>query len=191
MNQTMTIKEFADVMGTTEEAIKWHIRKEYPDLMQNGVQTRLDQIQVTHIKSKMTATSGLVGAKTELEIIKGGFEYIQWMQSKIVELEKQKEENLTKIEFHDAVASTEGKRKIGDASKELKLLSPNKLFELLRNDHILMKDNLPYQEYISRGYFEVNVTEKNGYTFSTTYVTNKGLIWLQKKYDHIRLKEVV
>jgi len=183
--QTMTIKEVANVLGVDVDTIHHHVRNLYPDLMSHGKTTRLDQIQVTEIKKKMQLTNALVSSKTELEIIRGGFEYIQWMQSKIVELEKQKEEDLPKIEFHDAVANVEGKRKVGDASKELKLLSPNKLFAQLRNDQILMKDNLPYQEFIERGYFEVNVTLKNDQTYSTTYVTNKGMIWLEKKYKNL------
>lgn len=192
MNQTMTIKEFADVMGTTEEAIKWHIRKEYPDLMKNGIQTHLDQIQVTHIKSKMIATSGLVGAKTELEIIKGGFEYIQWMQSKIVELEKQKEENLTKIEFHDAVTSSEKCFTMSEAVKLLNLtLGRNKFYVLLKADKILKDDREPYQQYIDQNYFRMILKQVgHGGAEKVTIVTGKGLAWLQKKYDHIRLKEV-
>jgi phage antirepressor YoqD-like protein len=61
----------------------------------------------------------------------------------------------------------------------------------LRDDKILMQNNVPYAQYVEAGYFEVNVTQRNGMTFSTSYVTNKGLAWLQKRYDHIRLKEVV
>lgn len=182
MSDTMTIKELAETLGVTKEAIAKHVRELFPDLLEHGKTTFLDVFQVTEIKKRMQQTTLVVSAKTELEIIQGGFEYIQWMQSKIVELERQKQESQPKIEFFETVASIQGKRKIGEASKELKLLSPNKLFEQLRNDHILMKDNLPYQEFVERGYFEVNVTEKNGQTYSTTYVTNKGLIWLEKKY---------
>lgn len=193
MNQTMTIKEFADVMGTTEEAIKWHIRKEYPDLMQNGIQTRLDQIQVTNIKSKMTATSGLVGAKTELEIIKGGFEYIQWMQSRIFELEKHKTEAQPKIEFHDAVTSSEKCFTMSEAVKLLNLtLGRNKFFMFLRAEKILNHDNEPYQQYIDQNYFRLTLKHVgHGGTEKVPLVTGKGLAWLQKRYDHIRLKEVV
>lgn len=60
-----------------------------------------------------------------------------------------------------------------------------KLFEWLRNNHYLTQDNLPYQQYEEKGYFEVRhriVLLKNGYipTF-TTLITSKGQLALTDK----------
>lgn len=33
---------------------------------------------------------------------------------------------------------------------------------------------------------EVRVVEKNGFTYTTTYVTDKGLIWLEKTYGEVK-----
>jgi anti-repressor protein len=93
------------------------------------------------------------------------------------------EEMKPKAEFYNQVIDAQGDRIIMDAAKLLKFEKPRKFYELLRNDGVLMKDNLPYQQYISQGYFRVNLGEKNGHAYSTAYVTNKGLAWLQKKYD--------
>jgi anti-repressor protein len=101
------------------------------------------------------------------------------------------EEMKAKAEFYDQVVESSGNRKIGEAAKLLKIFKPNEFFKRLRDDKILMQNNVPYAQYVEAGYFEVNVTQRNGMTFSTSYVTNKGLAWLQKRYDHIRLKEVV
>lgn len=110
---------------------------------------------------------------------------ITGLSAKVEEQRKALEEAKPKVEFFDLVANSDGKRKIGDASKELKLLSPNKLFEQLRNDGILMGNNIPYQQYIDQGYFELSLSSKSGMTFQTPLVTNKGLIWLQKRYKDL------
>lgn len=100
------------------------------------------------------------------------------------------QEMTPKAEFFDTVADAKGDRTIMDTAKLLKIEKPRKLYEMLRNDGITMVDNIPYQQYIYQGYFRVNVSVNNGYTNSTTYVTNKGLVWLQKKYKHLH-KEMV
>ena len=54
----------------------------------------------------------------------------------------------------------------------------NRLFRWLRENEILMSDNLPYQKYIDRGYFAVkeSVFETGSMTktYQQTYVTGKG-----------------
>lgn len=54
----------------------------------------------------------------------------------------------------------------------------NRLFRWLRENEILMSDNLPYQKYIDRGYFAVkeSVFETGSMTktYQQTYITGKG-----------------
>jgi len=54
----------------------------------------------------------------------------------------------------------------------------NRLFRWLRENEILMSDNLPYQKYIDRGYFAVkeSVFETGSMTktYQQTFVTGKG-----------------
>lgn len=64
----------------------------------------------------------------------------------------------------------------------------NRLFRWLRENEILMSDNLPYQKYIDRGYFAVkeSVFETGSMTktYQQTFVTGKGqqfIIGLLKK----------
>ena len=61
----------------------------------------------------------------------------------------------------------------------------NKLFQWLREQKILMKNNIPYQRYIDSGYFQVKEsTFKTPYgekTAQTTYVTGKGQIYITEK----------
>lgn len=61
----------------------------------------------------------------------------------------------------------------------------NKLFQWLREQKILMKNNIPYQRYIDSGYFQVKESMfKTPYgekTAQTTYVTGKGQIYITEK----------
>ena len=107
---------------------------------------------------------------------------ITGLTAKIEEQRKALLEAQPKIEFFDVVADSSGERTIMEAAKLLKIPKPRSLYETLRLRGVLSNDNIPYQRYILDGFFRVNLTEKNGRTFSTAYVTNKGLNWLQKKF---------
>ena len=60
-------------------------------------------------------------------------------------------------------------------------------FEALRKAKIIQPKpkNIPYREFIDRGYFEVKVTPKHigdqVVNFTQTYVTGKGMEWLNSK----------
>ncbi len=181
-NKTMTIQQVADTLGVTPEAIRKHIRDLYPNLMNHGRVTYLEQVDVARIKERMQQSTKVVSSKTEIEIMEGGLAYIQWLQSKIEEQKTQLTEAQPKIEFFDVVADAQGERTIMEAAKLLKIPKPRSLYETLRLRGVLSNDNIPYQRFILDGLFRVNLTEKNGRTYSTTYVTNKGLNWLQKKF---------
>jgi anti-repressor protein len=61
-------------------------------------------------------------------------------------------------------------------------LGRNNLFAWLRGQKILMANNVPYREYIDRGYF--NVTEKSTPVGpkTVTIVSNAGMAWILKQY---------
>lgn len=187
-NQTMTIKQISEILGVSDEAIKKHVRELFPDLMEHGKITYLDSYQVTEIKKKMQQTTLVVSSKTELEIMEGGLQYMRWMQSKINEQKLALQEAQPKIEFYDTVADARGDRTIMDTGKLLGMTKPRKLYELLRNDGITMKNNEAYQKYIEQGYFRLILTVKNGVARSTTYVTDKGLAWIHKRYAPMQMK---
>jgi anti-repressor protein len=63
----------------------------------------------------------------------------------------------------------------------------NKLIARLRDDGILMANNLPYQAYMDRGYFKVieGTRARSDGTVSptfTTRVTGRGQVYLSKRY---------
>lgn len=69
----------------------------------------------------------------------------------------------------------------------------NRLIKWLKQNDVLMDDNLPYQKYIDRGYFQVvEVSKKTVYKdmlFHKTVVTGKGQIWLINKIKEHYAKE--
>lgn len=94
---------------------------------------------------------------------------------------------LPKAQFFDAVADSKDAIQIGDAAKVLNIkgIGRNKLFEILRNETILMNNNLPYQRYIDCGYFrtiEQKYTDKKGepHINFKTLVYQKGLDFIRK-----------
>ncbi|MEP3480784.1 MAG: phage antirepressor KilAC domain-containing protein [Fuerstiella sp.] len=70
----------------------------------------------------------------------------------------------------------------------------NRLYERLRSDKILItggdRHNLPYQTYVDSGLFVVkestvvNQTTRISRLCQTTYVTQKGLDWLIRRYSN-------
>ena len=86
------------------------------------------------------------------------------------------------VEFANQVSNTEN---LIDMNAMAKLaieenipIGRNRLFRWLRENEILMSDNLPYQKYIDRGYFAVkeSVFETGSMTktYQQTFVTGKG-----------------
>lgn len=73
-----------------------------------------------------------------------------------------------------------------EASKLLKV-GRNRLFKILKKNNVLMKNNLPKQRFIDRGYFEVKHKTYVHPTVGTQhygkpYITGKGLIWIDNNF---------
>ena len=97
------------------------------------------------------------------------------------------EEQQPKVEFYDDVAGSKDAVAMKEVAKVLgiKGMGRNKLFKFLRDRKILDRNNMPYQEYVDRGYFRVieqRYNTNNGdikITF-TTLVYNKGIEFIRK-----------
>ena len=102
-------------------------------------------------------------------------------------LENKITDDAPKVEFALAVRRMEGACKIGDFGKVIGI-GRNILFSKLRQDEVLMADNMPYQKYVDTGYFvvieQVPYIDHAGKSHPafTTMVTGKGQVWLEKKY---------
>lgn len=91
-----------------------------------------------------------------------------------------------KEEFFDAVADSKDAIEIGKVAKVLNYpgIGRNKLFEILRDKGILMKDNIPYQKYIDNGCFRT-IEQKYQMPDGETRISIKTLVY-QKGVDYIR-----
>lgn len=109
----------------------------------------------------------------------------------VVEVQgNQLEEQKPLVEFANRVSNTDRLISVGEMAKLLKdkgfNVGRNKFFEYLRDNKILMGNNVPYQKYIDAGYFHVRETSnRNGGVFLTTYVTGKGQMYLVDKVKNL------
>lgn len=73
---------------------------------------------------------------------------------KLLEYQKKLVELLPKGQAYDQFMSGQNSITMGEVAKALGI-GRNTLFTFLKGKGILMKNNVPYQEYMGRGYFEV------------------------------------
>lgn len=128
--------------------------------------------------SELMAKALLVAQKT-----------IEEREQRISALETVLEKQKPKVEFADQVSNTKNLTNMGKMAKLLNdkgiEIGRNRLLEFLREEKILMSDNVPYQQYIDQGYFVVKETVKDmgkwQKTLQTTLVTGKGQQFVCKK----------
>ena len=104
---------------------------------------------------------------------------------KVMALEAKVQDQAPKAQFHDAVAEAINCQSVQEIAKVLGT-GPNRLFKFLRDEGLLMRDNLPYQQHLDAGYFRVVEKQYNdgrgeSYTYTRTLVTGKGLAYIQKR----------
>lgn len=95
-------------------------------------------------------------------------------QAAVIQIQK------PKVEYHDAVLSTEGAMCIRDALKSIGY-KPNKAAKWLRENGYLGADCKAYQKHIEAGYYIVRQRKDRQDTIRTqTMVTAKGAQWLAR-----------
>jgi anti-repressor protein len=106
----------------------------------------------------------------------------------IEEQQKQIEEQTPKVDFFDAVAGCKDAIDMGCCAKVLNIgIGRNRLFEFLRNNAILDRNNIPFQRYIDQGLFrtiEQKYIKPDGTTCVNikSLVFQKGLIYIRKMF---------
>ena len=161
-----SVKSFTLVNNGANREIDDHIlkldmAKEIAMLQRNekGNQIRKYFIEVEkefNSPSKVMARGLLIADKT----IKEQNKHIQNLEYKI-------EQDKNKVEFYDDVIDSTTTFEISKVAKMLNFINigRNNLFEILREQGILQRDNVPYQNYIDRGWFrliETKYTKPNG-----------------------------
>lgn len=96
-----------------------------------------------------------------------------------------------KAEAYDDLLSVQKNQTMNQVAKVLGV-GRNKLFKILRDNKILMKNNLPYQSYVDSRYFETrdHVIKRSNFedVKPQTLVTTKGVVWINKKLKEWQIK---
>jgi len=189
----MTVREVADVLGISPDTVYNSAKELFPDIFVPKKTTYLTEAQVTAVKMNFRKNSEVAAQpKTELEMMLQVKQSIEYLTGKITDLQREnmeQKERLTiaepKAAFTDLAMQSSDVLSMNDAAKILKLGYGNKtLYKKLREQGVLMADNVPYQEYISRGYFRVDESPILIGDYiqikRVTKVTQKGMMWLSK-----------
>lgn len=106
-------------------------------------------------------------------------------EKQIKELEQQKALMSPKADFYDAVVESPDAVDMAVAAKTLNMgIGRNTMFKILRDEGILQYNNIPYQEYVDRGYFRC-IESKFSMPDGSTHVNIKTVVH-QKGLDFIR-----
>lgn len=122
-------------------------------------------------------------------LIKGLFNNIEEQQKQLQLKQSIIEEQQPKVAKFEQVVNSEGLTDMNALAKILaeefngKVLGRNKLMNKLRIMKVLTAGNLPYQQYMDRGYFVVKKEVVNGRNFNVTFITPKGIDWLIGKLN--------
>lgn len=105
------------------------------------------------------------------------------------ELKDYIEEIQPKAEAYDELLECSTALSFGDTAKLLgvKGIGRNNMIAYLRDNHVLMNDNIPYQKYVNEGKFDLKqtkVSKPNGTTITKTQtrVTQKGVDHILRMY---------
>lgn len=143
-------------------------------------------------------TGGYIPIKeneTELEIVSKALLIVN---KTLEEKEKLLKEQKPLVDFANQISASEGSVEIGEFAKMINdneniNIGRNRLFDWLRKNGYLMKNNIPYQRYIKNNYFEV--IEKPVPRFDgldtinkQTLITGKGQIKVLNKLKHSNLR---
>lgn len=129
--------------------------------------------------------------RTHLEVIKS--EMALLIENETLKIENNKMK--PRSEFVDKVFNTDALIDIGEVAKILNLpYGRNTLFNVLREKGIFFKNkNEPFQQYVSKGYFEVKekfheVSDTKGFLVVKTYATQKGLGFIARTLEVINIQ---
>ncbi len=125
-------------------------------LMKNNQHTVKFKLNLTKAFSMMKK---MIQEKNDFNLPKTFSEALLLASKQAEQIEKQNQlllEQKPKVEFFEAVTGSKDTVDIATVAKILnKKVGRNRLFEILRENNILMSNNMPYQKYVDSGYFRV------------------------------------
>ena len=187
--KTMTTKEIAEVFQCDLRTIQRSVKKLFPDIIENGKTTQLNEIQVTAIKLDIQQHHNLGSTvevqETDFEMMLLQKKVDMWKDRKLREAKQLIKELTPKALFYDQVTQSNDTVDMKEAAKVLNIgMGRNTMFLKLRELKILDSKNQPYQSFVNNGYFRIieSQYEKNGEIKINlkTVVFQKGLDFIRK-----------
>lgn len=108
---------------------------------------------------------------------------------KVLELEHRVEVLEPKAEFCDAVIASTDTYSVAEVAKMLGNTGQNRLYQWLRSNGLVMRNNNPYQKYVDMGLFIIKISERKNSRDEqvildhTTRVTGKGLQYITERWN--------
>jgi phage antirepressor YoqD-like protein len=181
--RTMTIKDVAIAFNCDISTVTKRVKELFPDLSKNGIQTVLNEIQVTQLKLVLQQNSHLGNVselpKTDLEkelLIAQAMQFqqekIQTLQSRLSEAEEKIFLDAPKVESFEILMKTNTDMSITTACKHFSIHPKTDGFPYLREHGYLTQKDLPTQKAIDLGIMSVreNASRLAGTTFTQAVV---------------------
>ena len=206
----MTVKEVAEAMGVSYDTVNNSVKRLFPEIVKNGVKTKLDEVQIACISKELKSnntvmdrvtfevSSKVKNTTTELEVLANArnalialdnlykmkeAEYKAIIAEKDNQLLEQKpmvDGYQTFLASHNSFTMQKAAAMLKDKSGK----SPygrNNLIKRLKREGILQSNGIPYRPFIDNGYFEVRSVVHNGMSYTTALLFPKGMDYLGKK----------
>jgi phage antirepressor YoqD-like protein len=145
----------------------------------------VDRWQELEAQVAKPATVDLTDAASLRGLLLGYTEQVMQLEHKVGIQAAKIAEDKPKADYYEHVREAKNTETIGDFAKILGF-GRNKLFKWLREQKILMGDNMPQQKHIDHGHFRVldkeHTTDKGKkITYKQTVLTGKGKTYIQKR----------
>lgn len=194
----MTIRELSELLGVSEITVRRAIQKQFPDLIKNGVETRLTFSQSKHvIASLKISASAKISALEQNTVVPrqnvevGAGQLTQMLRAAADAIEsrdKQISILAPKAEVHDRIADSTGRKSVAEMAQILGT-GQKRLFKFMRDSGILTEHNRPYQSHIDTGRLIVRDTVRminnHAIAFPQVFFTGKGEVWIAEVFGSI------
>lgn len=156
------------------------VAREVRNQLLNGFEKLSDKQKVIDIDIEDKLILRAVKSTSETDRVIAMSEYNNFHNRHKAELNARIEEMKPKEEAYDIYINSKGFQRMNDVAKSVGY-GRNKLFQFLRDEKVLMKDNIPYESYITRGWFTVKQgVLANGSNNAQTFVSTKGINGISK-----------